>query len=78
MHLGLQILRNQYFQKLQRKNKKSTKCKQYVFDVNTAKSFLSCASKKIGKKYIKEYIVNPIDREIPGAKEFIMAAYNLI
>ncbi len=61
-----------------RKNKKSTKCKQYVFDVNTAKSFLSCASKKIGKKYIKEYIVNPIDREIPGSKKFIMAAYNMI
>ena len=61
-----------------RKNKKSTKCKQYVFDVNTAKSFLSCASKKIGKKYIKEYIVNPIDKEIPGAKKFIMAAYNMI
>ncbi len=61
-----------------RKNKKSTKCKQYVFDVNTAKSFLSCASKKIGKKYIKQYIVNPIDKEIPGAKKFIMAAYNMI
>ena len=61
-----------------RKNQKSTKCKQYVFDVNTAKSFLSCASKKIGKKYIKEYIVNPIDKEIPGAKKFIMAAYNMI
>ena len=61
-----------------RKNKKSTKCKQYVFDVNSAKSFLSCASKKIGKKYIKQYIVNPIDNEIPGAKKFIMAAYNMI
>ncbi len=61
-----------------RKNKKSTKCKQYVFDVNTAKAFLSCASKKIGKKYIKQYIVNPIDKEIPGSKKFIMAAYNLI
>ena len=61
-----------------RKNGKSTKCKQYVFDVNSAKSFLSCASKKIGKKYIKQYIVNPIDKEIPGAKKFIMAAYNMI
>ena len=61
-----------------RKNKKSTKCKQYVFDVNTAKSFLSCASKKIGKKYIKQYIVNPIDKEIPGSKKWIMAAYNQI
>ena len=61
-----------------RKNGNSTKCKQYVFDVNSAKSFLSCASKKIGKKYIKEYIVNPIDKELPGAKNFIMAAYNLI
>jgi len=60
------------------KNKKSTKFEQYVFDVNTAKSFLSCASKEIGKKYIKQYIVNPIDKEIPGAKKFIMAAHNMI
>ena len=61
-----------------RKNGNSTKCKQYVFDVNSAKSFLSCASKKIGKKYIKQYIVNPIDKEIPGSKKWIMAAYNQI
>ncbi len=61
-----------------RKNKRSTKCKQYVFNVDSAKGFLTCASKKIGRKYIKQYIVNPIDKEIPGSKKYIMAAYRLI
>ena len=61
-----------------RKNKRSTKCKQYVFNVDSAKAFLTCASKKIGRKYIKQYIVNPIDKEIPGSKKYIMAAYRLI
>ena len=42
------------------------------------KSFFDCAAKKIGKKYVKKYLVNPIEREIPGTKPYIMAAYNQI
>jgi len=30
------------------------------------KSFFDCAAKKIGKKYVKRYLVPAIEREIPG------------
>jgi len=61
-----------------RKNGKSSKCKQYVTGFAELKSFFDCAAKKIGKKYVKKYLVNPIEREIPGTKPYIMAAYNQI
>ena len=62
-----------------RKNKTKNKCMTLVFDTISARDFLKCASKEIGKKYIKEYVVNPIEKET--SKEvggLIMAAFKLI
>tara|TARA_B100001093_G_scaffold87515_1_gene79459 strand:+ start:1331 stop:1681 length:351 start_codon:yes stop_codon:yes gene_type:complete len=59
-----------------RKNGNSSKCKQYVAEKVTLTSFFECAAKKIGKKYVKQYLVPAIEREIPGTKPYIMAAYN--